>query len=198
MVEAPAEGVLAGSPSPDRGAITLAAAKVRSTLHLLKGSQRQPTIRPRMPFPRTCPVSRMRIRTAQHGSGPADSRFSGRVPRRQRERAPGSPVRAGVGLRRVSATSRRRCASGRRRLHWRANERASCATAALALDDLRASEVAGGECPHRLGERASRDWRSGRRARRAASIMAGPAAVPCGGRGRVRGRRRSGARRSRA
>ena len=26
----------------------------------------------------------------------------------------------------------------------------------------RASEVAGGECPHRLGKRASRDWRSGR------------------------------------
>ena len=46
-------------------------------------------------------------------------------------------------------------------------------------------------------KRASRDWRSGGRARRAASIRAGPAAAPCGGRGRVRGRRRSGARRSR-
>jgi hypothetical protein len=42
------------------------------------------------------------------------------------------------------------------------------------------------------------DWRSGRDARRAASIMAGPAAAPCGGQVRVRGRRRSGARTSRA
>jgi hypothetical protein len=84
---------------------------------------------------RECPFPDMpRIENAHQNSsarvGPGE--FSGRVPRRERERAPGSPVRAGVGLRTVSATSRRRCASGRRRLHWRGSERASCAAAALA------------------------------------------------------------------
>jgi hypothetical protein len=64
-------------------------------------------------------------------------------------------------------------------------------------DDLRASEVAARECPHRLREAGV--MRLARRTppRRRASIMPGPAAAPCGGRGRVRGRRRSGARRSR-
>jgi hypothetical protein len=40
-----------------------------------------------------------------------------------------------------SAMSRRRCASGRRRLHWRRIERASCVVATLALDDEHARRV---------------------------------------------------------
>ena len=58
-----------------------------------------------------------------------------------------------------SATSRRRCASGRRCLRWRGSESASCAAAALALDD---GQERRGDARFLAKEQS---WRTARRAR---------------------------------
>jgi hypothetical protein len=75
-------------------------------------------MRPRTPFPGHARIEKSHRNELPHGSARG---FSGRVPRRARERAPARPgrrVRAGVASPTGSATSRRRCASGRRRIQF--------------------------------------------------------------------------------